>query len=231
MVLAILWMVPISMHGQDDPFADGKASVVPLDDSSKVFPDPAGKEYFPKGKASYYTRYLAAMREPSLQRDLEGLEDFHFRFTYLRSFQDPLMVRGIKVGNTLKMRAVILKMGANSEPIGIAHDGTVSFAVDEAKNVLEELQKREFWKPLNDAEKFCEGLDGSQWVFEFRDKNGYRMIDVWSPNLNVVPDGIDLPKLLKDAGLKVEEVRNYKVYVDVGYELLRMADILPDPNL
>ena len=65
--LAILWMMPIATHGQVDPFAKGKSAEtgVQEDETFKVFPDPAGKEYFPKDRSSYYTRYLSAMKEPS----------------------------------------------------------------------------------------------------------------------------------------------------------------------
>ncbi|MBL9156522.1 MAG: hypothetical protein JNJ70_03565 [Verrucomicrobiales bacterium] len=232
-VLALLWLVAMPSVSQDKPCTDGKSqgSAAQEDETFKIFPDPEGNEYFPEGTGSYYTRYLSAMKEPSLQRDLEELEEFQFRFTYLRSFDDPLMVRISKVGNTLKLRSVILKMGDNYEPIGVTHDKTVNIGGDEAKDLLENLQQREFWKPLNDAERFCEGLDGSRWVFEIRDKDGYRMVDPWSPDSNVVHDDIDLPKLLKDVGLKAEPVRDYVIYVDVGYGLLRMAGILPNPNL
>ncbi len=114
--------------------------------------------------------------------------------------------------------------------VEIVHDEDLIFEVKGSEGVLAKLNSAGFWKPLNDAERFCEGLDGSRWVFEIRDKNGYRMIAPWSPGSNVVPDNIDLPKLLKDSGHKVEEIRSYDVYVDVGYELLRMAGILPDAD-
>ncbi len=232
-VLALLWLVPITSGAQYDPFADDTSLQAPAqeDDTFKVYPDAEGTEYFPDGTASYYTRYLSALKELSLRRELKGEEEFLFRFTYLRSFDDPLVVSVTRIGDTLKIRAAILEMSDDYRPDGIVHDENLTFDVDDAKDVLAKINSDEFWQPLNDAERFCEGLDGSRWIFEIHDETGYRMIAPWSPASNIVPDDVDLPKLLREAGLKEEKVRDYKVYVEVGYELLRMADILPDQEL
>ncbi len=79
-----------------DPFGSDEKSAAPLIEKGPLFrvhPAPDGKAYFPKGKESYYTFYLAAMKEPSLQAAEARADDFHFRFTWLRSFDDPVSVR------------------------------------------------------------------------------------------------------------------------------------------
>jgi hypothetical protein len=65
--LMLFPMIACSALGEEDPVAKEGAdkAAVQEDDSFKVFPDPAGKEYFAKDRASYYTKYLLAMKEPS----------------------------------------------------------------------------------------------------------------------------------------------------------------------
>ena len=128
------------------------------------------------------------------------------------------------------MRAVRLKMDNEYRLVKITYDKRFSFDGDSAKTIDRLLGKERFWEPLSLAEKYCEGLDGSRWVFEIHDSDGYRMIDPWSPATNSIPKNIDLPKLLKEAGIKVSKLRDYKIYVDVGYKLLEMAKILPEPE-
>jgi hypothetical protein len=199
-VLAILWLATSGAHGQEDPFLGDKPeeTAVQEDDTFKVFPDPAGKEYFPKDRASYYTRYLSAMKEPSVKAPLaEGVAGV-FRFTYLRSFHDPLVVRIVDKGEDLTMTAIRLKMDREYRPVKIIHDETWNLDPESTKTVRGLLTQKDFLKPLNGTEEALAsgGLDGSRWIFELHDKDGYRMLDIWSPDALAMPE-----EELKQAGL------------------------------
>ncbi len=229
MALAILWLVPTITYGQEDPFADGKSeeTSVQKDDMFKVFPDPAGKEYFPKDKASYYTRYLSAMKEPSVNAPLaEGVARV-FRFTYLRSFHDPLVVRIIDKGKDLTMTAIRLKMDREYRPVKVLHDETRALGPESTQTIRELIAQKDFGKPLNGTEEeLASGrLDGSRWIFEIRDKDGYRMLDIWTPEALAMPE-----KELKDAGLDPTKIRDFLIYKKTGNSLLEIGKILPKPD-
>lgn len=71
-----------------------------------VVPDPSGMAYFPEGKSRWYTRYLAAMEEPSVMNDLPEGSAFVFRFTLLPTFSDNLAVRVFDRGGKIFVRSI-----------------------------------------------------------------------------------------------------------------------------
>lgn len=229
LALAILGFLPIFSQGQDDPFTSGKSppSVGQENDMLKVFPDAAGQDYFPKDKASFYTRYLSAMKEPSVKAPLpEGVE-WVFRFTYLRSFHDPLAVRIVNNGGKLKVRAIRLKMDREYRPGNILSDREWILDSPSSQTIHGLLTQNEFWKPLNDTElKYAWGLDGSSWIFEIHDKDGYRLFDVWTPDALVTFTA----KEFHERGDDPAQFRDFSIYKETGYKILEIGHILPDPD-
>lgn len=221
--LIFFWAAAVVAIAQDDPFSKGEAmeKAVQEDDTFKVFPDPAGEPFFAKGKASYFTRYLSAMKEPSLQRDLAEGTKTVFRFTYLRSFDDPITVRIWQKGDVFEARAVRLKMNREYRPLEIIHDRSFRIDPEKLEKIRSELEKKDFWKPLTNDELMLEGLDGSRWIFELHDNNGYKMIDVWSPGSTPLDD------VLKRAGIDPKSLRDFVTYKRVGIEILKQGGVLP----
>ncbi len=222
-------MAAITAFPQEkDPFKEEKSddSLAQEDDTFKVFPDPAGQEYFPKGEALFYTKYLAAMKEPSVKAPLKKGVERVLRFTYLRSFHDPLVIRVVQKGEILTTRAVKLKMEPGYKPGKILYDKTWILKEANSKLVRSLLRQKDFWKPLNAAEQEINiGLDGSQWIFEVHDKTGYRIISVWSPEASTFTD-----KELKEFGLDKTKLRDFMVYQKTGNQLLKIGRILPNPE-
>lgn len=174
------------------------------DDSFKVFPDPSGKAYFPEGKASYYTRYLLAMKEPSVQADLPEGATFVLRFTLLQTFADNLVVRIYDRGGKIQARAVRQKKDNNYNPVRITDERTITLNRGLPEEVKKLIAKSEFWRTLNGDENGMAGLDGAQWIFELRDKTGYHLLDLWAPD---APRRSD--EILKQAGFEPAQIRDY----------------------
>jgi hypothetical protein len=196
------------------------------DDTFKVFTDPAGQEYFPKERASYYTRYLSAMKEPSVQARLPEGTELVLRFTYLRSFDDPLAVRIWKTGGVFHARAVALKRPLDQEPLKITLDKDLKLEGNSTKDIESISGKDAFWRPWNSDEDILVsgGLDGAQWIFEVHDARGYRMIDVWSPEaLSAIKND---KEGLKNAGVDPTKLRNFAIYNTADNLLLKMAGIM-----
>jgi hypothetical protein len=223
----LLPMIACSAFAEDDPLAkDGAEKAdVQEDDTFKVIADPAGKAYFPDGRASYYTKYLSAMKEPSVLSPLEKGVERVFRFTYLRSFHDPLVVRITEAGDTFTAHAVRLEMDQQYRPVKIVQEKTWKLD-EEARKTVKPLPEQEgFWTALSDAEQAVAQsiLDGSTWIFEVHDKDGYRMIEIQSPDA--------FAKLqLEDLGGTSSSPRDYLAYKKTGEKLLKIAGILPEPD-
>ncbi|MEK7950081.1 hypothetical protein [Luteolibacter soli] len=233
LALMVLPVIACSALAEEDPFAGGEPNkaVVEKDDAFEVVADPAGKAYFPEGRASYYTKELLAMKEPSVLSPLEKGVDRVFRFTCLRSFHDPLVVRITEAGGIVTARAVQLHRDESYRPVGIVHDKT--WELDEkSKKAIAEIvpTRKDFWMPLSDAEETLSGLDGSTWIFEVHDKEGYRMVDVWSPGVLSSMDMEEMKKMLDGRGLDLSKIRDFRVYKRTGEKLLEIGEILPKPE-
>ncbi|MCW1921693.1 hypothetical protein OKA05_03955 [Luteolibacter arcticus] len=232
--LILFSMFACGALGEDDPFvADGSDKVVVQeDDAFKVIADPAGKAYFPEGRASYYTKYLSAMKEPSVLSPQEKGVERVFRFTYLRSFHDPLVVRITETGDTVTARAVRLEMDQQYQPVKIVSDRTWKLDGEGRKAVKALPEQKGFWTPLNLVEEAIasSGLDGSKWVFEVHDKDGYRMIDVWTPEALVGMDKDVVDRVSGDLGKEPVTMRDFLIYKKTGEKLLEIGGILPEPD-
>lgn len=201
-----------------------KAAPVPPkeeeDDSPKVFPDPAGKAYFPEGTARWYTRHFLAMKEPSLQPDLPPGATFILRLTILPSFTDDLMVRIYDKDGKIYARAVRQKKDQDHNPQEITHDKTAALDHELPEGIKSLFANKEFWKPLNGDEEGNSGFDGERWIFELKDRTGYHMLDIWSPEYPRPSDAI-----LKEAGFDPAQLRDYAPYVKAGNALLELMKL------
>lgn len=198
-----------------------KATSVP-----KAVPDAAGQAYFPKGRDTvFYTRHLAAMKEPSVSTPLKKGVTRVYRFTCIRAYHDPLAVRIVQKGNTLTVRAIRLKLEKDHSLGKIVHDKTWELNDVNSKVVRPLLEQKDFWKPLTATEKtwnFNEFTD-SLWLFEVHDKEGYRMIDIG------MPDDLPTRDEFKENEIDPTQFRDFAGYLKTGNQLLETGKILPAP--
>jgi hypothetical protein len=207
-------------------FCQDKKTDFNIEKTPKSLTDSAGQKYFPESESLFYGKYLAAMNEPSVMAPLKKEVEHVMRFTYLRTFDDPLVIRVVQKGDVFTARAVKLEMKRGYKPGKILHDKTWKLAEADKKLVLSLFKQKDFWKPLNATEQEVNmGLDGSSWIFEVHDKTGYRIIDVWSPESSTFSD-----KELKELGIDKSKVRDFMVYHKTGNKLLKIGGLLPAPQ-
>jgi hypothetical protein len=209
-----------------DPFGSDEKSAalqVEADPLFRVHPAPDGKTYFPQGKESYYTFYLAAMKEPSLQAAEARAEDFHFRFTWLRSFEDPVSVRVWSHQDKIQCHYVALG-GKSQDTPGTPKDEQTLVLNQEQFQTLQALASaNEFWAPLNEQEEMMSGTDGAAWIFEWKDALGYRLLDIWTPSAQT-------PEIYRNAFGDKAKHRDFNVYTKMGIFLLKLCKRLPKDN-
>lgn len=181
-----------------------------------MLPDPNGKAYFLKGRASYHTAYLAAMKEPSMLAIKPEEDEVVFRFTYLRSFHDPIVVRLEQSDRGWTGRAVVLENDDNHRPVKVVPDEKIIIRGEDARALSKQIRSQKLWKPLSEYEEAVmgTGLDGSRWIFEIQSRKGYRLIDVWRPEA--------MNRFKDDPGM-----RDYSIYQKLGIEVLKFAKVLP----
>ena len=152
-----------------------------VDEAFRIRTDPNGHTYFPKDRESYYTKYLSAMKEPSLFDRGQDHPTFAFRFTWLRSFHDPIAIRIWKSKDGHMMRVVRLAYQKDHRPGRISVDNTRKLKEDEWQGIEKAMNVPSLQKPLTDAEELAAmiGNDGSMWIFETWANQKYQMIEFW----------------------------------------------------
>jgi hypothetical protein len=205
-----------------------KSVATEMCDGFLVYRDPQGASYFHKGSENYYTQYLSAMKEPSLLKKSEVSPDFQFRFTWLRSFHDPIAIRVWQDGNSHMIRAIRLTKQPDNSAGPFASDITRKLSSDEWVDLKKVINIDSYLLPIVEQQKLAnltKGLDGAQWIFEVCVDRKYGMIDLWSIKneslKNYQGKGIELGKLPEPAKL-----------VSLGQRLLKLAKIdIPEDEI
>lgn len=132
-------------------------------------------------EAEWYPREWKAAREPSfyLLSKQEKPPEFALRFTYIPSFAASVFIRIQKEGDEYWLIVKEMDGASGFDKGRIARskkDRLSSRQVSELKRLLAEEAL------FSEAPGACgSGLDGSGWIFEMIDPNGYRMVKRWTP--------------------------------------------------
>ena len=158
---------------------DSSTLYFPLFDSLKV------KEYFEQAWTDtflkrYYSQELFDLHEPVLH-NYTGKSEI-YRFTWLRSFHDPVSIRLQKRRDDIE---IITKI---SDGIGFSH-GRIIFYED--KDISRKqwlsfkslINKLNYWE-LPEQAREIGATDGAGWVLEGYLNSKYHYVSRWSPDLN-----------------------------------------------
>jgi hypothetical protein len=151
------------------------------------------QRYFPKGAfaqgksdgdfvACWYSSQLQAMKEPSLSTGRATDQAVTYRFTWLRTFHNPLVARFVLDVSGAGTLYVKMADGAGGyQPGKVIVDSTFPLKPDEVQRILSLLNKMDFWHTPTELADGPGGCDGSQWILEGRDKSTYHVVDRWTP--------------------------------------------------
>ena len=166
-------------------------------DSATAFDPALNSRYFPIDAevCEWANEELAATREPALptagkEAARAGTESYCF--TWLRSFNNPVVVRAVHDRNGT--RRIVTKMMDRDEK-GRSRD----LVIDKSKTLneqqwaglVERVQASEFWaQPTKEQPQFVlpngnrhvlAKVDGAHWVFEAATANGFHVVDRHNP--------------------------------------------------
>ena len=151
-------------------------------------------------KNNWYSEQLSAMSESSL---LDSTVDVLLRFTWLRTFDEPIAV-GIK--NDTQRYTLYWKMcdgKGGYEPGKLILSNSKYISEQVFNNLLNQMDSIGFWDMQTVFDS--EGSDGSQWILEANIDGNYHIVDSWCGS-NIYPIG---KALLKLTDLKYDELKMY----------------------
>lgn len=132
----------------------------------------------------WFSRHLAAAREPSIyllaqQPKPSGLSAL--RFTWLRTFHSPVVIRAEERGEgSYWLVAKELSGAGGYDPGNIKRSMERKLSRDEMQRLRQLLARNLFFQLRS---KDCAlGCDGSVWIFESLDQQGYHLLTRWSPD-------------------------------------------------
>ena len=138
-------------------------------------------------EADWYPKHWRAAEEPSLYLASRASKARSLRFTWLRTFENPVIVRIDAVSSgRMRLTAKQLSGAGGYEPGQVARTIIRDLTPDEQAK-LESLlaQTRVFKLPS----RVCySGLDGAQWIVEATGPAGYEYVNRWSPKRGPVYD-------------------------------------------
>ncbi len=164
------------------------------------------KSYFPKNKidesrANWYSKHLRKMNEPILYTVTNKKIEI-YRFTWLRTFHHPIMIRVYQSGEKGFLIAKELSGAGGYEPGELKHNVKRRLTKKGWQNILVHVKRSSFWSLKSNIDDG--GLDGARWIMEGVKKGKYHMVDRFSPEKGSYRELCLY--LLKLSGLKVKRI-------------------------
>jgi hypothetical protein len=167
--------------------------------------------YFPatmvdQFRAQWYGRFLDAYKEPSLWERSENALDQSYRFTWLRTFHHPVVIRvDVRSDGICVLTAKVGLGSGGYDPGMLIMSDTRPLNKQQSEWFLNRVALR-FWNvPKEDTKPG--GLDGSQWIIEGVDNSRYQVEDRWSPATGPIRElGLEMIDL---ASLKIPNEEIY----------------------
>lgn len=150
----------------------------------------------------WYSKHLRAMNESIL---FEGkLNKEVFRFTWLRTFHNPIIIRIEKENDSVNLFYKMTNGAGGYEPGEIVIDKRKKLTLIDWGKFVYLVDSCRFWSTMP-CEKLMEGLDGSQWILEGATNDFYQVIDKWTPRKGPYYDCCNFLIELTDIKIKKKE--------------------------
>lgn len=195
--------------GRSEPYQAFKSGYFPLALERRfivcsIFPVPR-QPILSGFEDSWYSKHLTAAREPTLYRDPRAVgvvPSASLRFTWLRSFDAPVIVRVETQGNRTRLFAKRLSGAGGYGPGEVDRTVERDLTSREIGSLNRTLARvRLFAQPMADCNMGC---DGAEWIFEGADGSGYHFMSRWSPQHGPAKAIGDL--LIKHTGWRFDEI-------------------------
>ena len=139
------------------------------------------KDYFPEWtelssfQRQWFSEHLHAAKEQPISLPVETEI---YRFTWLRSFHAPIIVR-VDCNDKCILKARQLSGAGGYSPGHIQMKQDRILTSEEASKLKAIAKRIDNWAYAPDKETI--GLDGARWIFEMASGNNYQAWNLWSP--------------------------------------------------
>ncbi|HBS88370.1 MAG: hypothetical protein A2W91_17365 [Bacteroidetes bacterium GWF2_38_335] len=124
---------------------------------------------------NWYSKHLTALEEPVLS---DSLPTKIFRFTYLRTFDNPIVIGIENTNDTISIYWKVSDGAGGYEPGKLIENRKKELTVADWEKIENKVNSIKFWN-LPTVEKSLLGSDGSQWIFEGKTLGNYHVVDRW----------------------------------------------------
>jgi hypothetical protein len=124
----------------------------------------------------WYSKHLNAMGEPSLSC---GTPEWTIRFTWLRTFHHPIVVRVANVRGEYRITATELDGAGGYEPGRVLRRQEAALIEADLRELQATVRRTQVANLPATDDRF--GLDGAQWIIEIATNDSYRAVNRWSP--------------------------------------------------
>lgn len=129
---------------------------------------------------TWYSKHLFAMKEPVIFMD--NSENEIYRFTWLRTFHNPVAIRIEKQGDSCLLYWKSCSGAGGYQPgkLTVNSQKIIEKATwNEFKSRLDQI---DFWNLKTNEKVF--GCDGARWILEGKSLQQYHVVDRWTPDDN-----------------------------------------------
>ena len=134
-----------------------------------------------------YSKYLGALKEPSLFEQSKSSSSQSYRFLWLRSFHKPVVVR-LDVGGD-GIGRVAIKIGSgpgvSAAIVGPVEERIRRLTKQQTDSFLDQVNALGFWQ-LSPQEDPVAGPDGARWIVEGVKDGQYHVAHRWTPQNGAV---------------------------------------------
>ena len=129
---------------------------------------------------TWYNRQLFALKEPLV---FNQTDKQIYRFTWLRSFHNPVAIRLEKNNNSFTLYWKVTSGAGGYKPGELTVNSSKQLTKKEWDSFIDLLQLTDFWNmPTKSKDEI--GTDGSQWIIEGMENGKYHIVDRWTPSNN-----------------------------------------------
>lgn len=124
---------------------------------------------------NWYSKHLNALNEPVLS---DTLPTKIYRFTYLRTFDNPIVIRIENDNDTISIHWKVSDGAGGYEPGEIIESQSKKLSTEDWELIENKIDSIDFWNlPTNETGLM--GTDGSQWILEGKSLGKYKVVDRW----------------------------------------------------
>lgn len=135
-----------------------------------------GKSYI-----EWYSKHLKALQEPILFN--QSTEKQIFRFTWLRSFHNPIAIRLEKRNDNVILYWKLCNGAGGYEPGELIINRSKELSSKEWNEFNSMIKQSSFWTSKSVVNEIL-GTDGAQWILEGINMGNYQVVDRWTPSEN-----------------------------------------------